>query len=340
MGLESIRFRLLLILAAATAVLIAGTIGFAVIEGYPLFDAFYMALITMTTVGYSEIHTLSLAGRIFNSFVMIFGVGVIFLAIGTMTEFVIAAQLGETFGRRRMKRMIEKLEQHYLLCGYGRVGRSAAAELSRSGVPFIVIDTDATRIEAATKRGYLTMQADASTDETLQEARIGSARGLIAALASDAQNLFLVLSAKALNPSLKVASRVDEEGSEAKLRRAGADATFRPYNITGFRLAQAILRPHVSEFLEFTTSTVDLGMNIGIEQVQVSRQSELASKSLKDMQLRRDLGVIVLAVRRANGAMEFNPSADTVVYGDDFLVVMGDLQHMNRLQELVKGSSS
>jgi voltage-gated potassium channel len=239
-----------------------------------------------------------------------------------------------------MKRMIDKLDQHYLLCGYGRVGRSAAAELSRSGVPFVVIDADAGKIESASKRGYLTMQADVSTDETLEEAHIGRARGLIAALATDAQNLFLVLSAKALNPRLKVASRVDEEGSEAKLRRAGADATFRPYNITGFRLAQAILRPHVSEFLEFTTSTVDLGLNIGIEQVQVSRQSELASKSLKDMQLRRDLGVIVLAVRRANGEMEFNPSADTVVNGDDFLVVMGDLKHMSQLQKLVAGTSS
>jgi len=340
MELSRIRDRLLLLLAAAVTVLVAGTVGFWAIEEYPPFDAFYMALITMTTVGYSEIHSLSFAGRVFNSFVMVFGVGVIFLAIGTMTQFVIAAQLGETFGRRRMKRMIDKLDQHYILCGCGRVGRSAALELQRSGVPFVVIDTDAARVEAATKRGFLVMQADASTDETLKEAHIERARGLIAALATDAQNLFLVLSAKALNPELKVASRVNEEESEPKLRRAGADATFRPYNITGFRLAQAILRPHVSEFLEFTTSTVDLGLNIGIEQVQVSPQSELASKSLKEMQLRRDLGVIVLAVRRASGEMEFNPSADTVVNAEDFLVVMGDLKHMSTLEELVRGAKS
>ncbi len=258
-----------------------------------------------------------------------------FFSIGAMTSFVIEMQLGEFFGKRRMRRMIDHLSDHYILCGYGRVGRGAATELKRSAVPFVVIDSDTKRVERANKGGHLAMVADATSDESLKEAGIHRGKGLIAALETDAQNLYLVLSAKALNPKLRVATRVNEDESEAKLRRAGADATFRPYNITGYRLAQAILRPYVFEFLDLTTSTVDFGQNIGIEQVRVSRSSELSSKSLKDMQLRRDLGVIVLAVRRADGAMEFNPLADTVVEGSDYLVVMGDLAHMSKLQEMV-----
>ena len=332
--MESFKTRALLIVSALAIVLAIGTAGFVLVEKWSVFDAFYMALISITTVGYKEVHDLSFAGQVFNVFFLLLGVSVMFLAIGTITQFVIAVQLGEFFGRRRTKRMIDKLHDHYLLCGYGRVGRAASDELARSGVPFVVIDTDSERIDLAAKRGMLTMQADAASDESLKEAGIQRARGLIAALATDAQNLFLVLSARALNRQLKVASRVDEEESEIKFRRAGADATFRPYNITGFRLAQAMLRPHVFEFLDMTTPTVDLGHNIGIEQVQVSEKCELAGKSLKDMQLRRDLNVIVLAVRRASGAMEFNPSADTVVNGNDHLIVMGDLQQMNRLERL------
>ena len=337
--MERFKTRALVILALLAVVLGIGTAGFMLVEGWTAFDAFYMALISITTVGYEEVHPLSQAGRVFNIFFLLLGVSVMFLAIGAVTQFVIAAQLGEFFGRRRMRRMIDKLHDHYLLCGYGRVGRAASDELGRSGVPFVVIDTDHDRIDLAVKRGLLTMQADAASDETLKEAGILRAKGLIAALPTDAQNLFLVLSAKALNRQLKVASRVDAEESEIKFRRAGADATFRPYNITGFRLAQAMLRPHVFEFLDVTTPTTDLGHNIGIEQVRVAENCELAGKSLKDMQLRRNLDVIVLAVRRVNGEMEFNPSADTVVRGNDHLIVMGDLQQMNRLEKLV-GSAS
>lgn len=333
--MAALKRRLIIIAAALAVTLTAGTLGFALIDHYPLFDAFYMSLITITTVGYAEVHPLSRAGRIFNSWLVLFGVGVMFYGIGVMTQTIIALQLSEFFGKRRIRRMIDKLRDHYIVCGFGRVGRSATDELQRSGKPFVVVETDPLRVELAIKRGMLAVVADVKSDETLREVGIGRARGLIAALATDADNLFLVLSARALNPGLKISSRVNEEESESKLRMAGADAVFRPYNITGYRLAQAILRPYVFEFLDITTSTVDLGMNIGLEQVHVVPGSELSAKSLKEMQIRRDLGVIVLAIRKADGKMQFNPTADAVVEGGDHLIVMGDVEHLRKLERLM-----
>ena len=185
------------------------------------------------------------------------------------------------------------------------------------------------------KHHLLAVVADATSDESLHEVGINQAKGLIAALGTDAENLFLILSAKTLNPRLKVATRVNEEESESKLRRAGADAVFRPYNTTGYRLAQAILRPYVAEFLELTTTTVDMGLRIGIEQVRVAEGSEYSGKSLRDLQFRRDLGVIVLAIRKAAGTMVFNPPADAVIDEGDHLVVMGQLDQLQSLEVMM-----
>ncbi len=335
-----LRRRLLLIALAIVLILTAGTLGFVMIEGYQWFDAFYMSLITITTVGYAEIQPLSRAGRIFNSALLLFGVATMVSVLGVMTQIIIELELGEVFGKRRVKRMIESLKDHYIVCGFGRVGRAAAAELRRSGVPFVIVDQNPDTVEAAIKHGMLAVVADAKSNETLRDIRISRAKGLIGALKSDADNLFLILSAKELNSNLVVASRVNEEESESKLRRAGADAIFRPYNITGYRLAQAILRPFVFEFLDLTSTTVDLGQNIGLEQIRVSPGSSLASKSLRDMQLRRDLDVIVLAIRRADGKMRFNPPANAVIEGGDYLIVMGNVQDLQRLEQRMKGSAS
>lgn len=332
-----LRRRLLLVALAIVLILTAGTVGFVAIEGYSWFDAFYMSLITITTVGYAEIQPLSRAGRIFNSVLLLFGVATMVSVLGVMTQTIIELELGEVFGKRRVKRMIENLKDHYIVCGFGRVGRAAAQELRRSGVPFVIVDQNPAIVEAAIKHGMLAVAADAKSNETLRDIGIAHAKGLIGALETDADNLFLILSAKELNSSLIVASRVNEEEAESKLRRAGADAIFRPYNITGYRLAQAILRPFVFEFLDLTSSTVDLGQNIGIEQILVPPDSNLASKSLMDLQLRRDLDIIVLAIRKADGKMHFNPPASAVIEGDDYLVVMGNVQDLQRLDQRMKG---
>lgn len=335
MEIDRLRRRLVTIAIAIATTLVIGTVGFVWIEDYTVFDALYMSLITITTVGYAEIQTLGRAGRIFNSFLLLFGVGVMFYAIGVMTQTIIELQLGEYFGKRRVRRMIEKLKDHYIVCGFGRVGESAAQELQRTSVPFVLVDGDSARVSRATKHGMLAVEADAKSDETLIEVGIQRARGLIASLGTDADNLFLILSAKSLNQNLKVSSRVNDETSENKLKMAGADAVFRPYNVTGFRLAQAILRPYVFEFLEFTSSTVSLGQDIALEQVHVPENSVFGRKTLKELPFRRDMNVIVLAIRRAGGGMQFNPDANAAVEEGDHLVVMGSVDHLDRLTKML-----
>jgi voltage-gated potassium channel len=325
--------RFLFLVSAVLVTLAIGTVGFVVVAGYPPFDAFYMTLTTMTTVGYQEIHPLGQAGRIFNSFLIVFGVTTIFIAIGAMTQTIIEQEFGEVFGKRRNKRMIDKLKDHYIVCGYGRVGRGAAAELQHAHVPLVVVDMNPERVEMAISAGMLAVAADSTRDETLRHLGIDRARGLVAALATDADNLFVLLSAKGLNRKIYVAVRAAEESAEEKMRRAGADAVFAPYSITGHRLAQALLRPHVVQFLDFTTH--DIGMDVSIEQVRVSESSEVVSKTIKEMQLSRDLGVIVMAIRKSDGKMLFNPPADTAVHGGDYLIVMGQLQKLRALESLV-----
>lgn len=331
--MQHIKVRLLRVLLAIAVVLALGTAGFATIADYPLFDAFYMTLMTMTTVGYAEIHPLGYAGRVFNSFVIFFGVSTMFLAVGATTQTIIELELSQYFVKRRVRRMIDKLDDHFIICGFGRVGRGAANELQRAGVPFIVIDNQDDKVERAMKSGMLAVLGDASRDENLRDLGISRAKGLIAALSSDADNLFLILSAKGLNPELIISARVSEEGSEQKFRRAGADSVFAPYDITGTRLAQAILRPHVATFLDFTT--MGMGLNVSIEQVRVSERSECISKSLGQIQLRRQVGVIVLAIRKAGGTMLFNPDADAEIAAGDFLIAMGDAAQLRRLEELL-----
>ncbi len=325
--------RLAIIAFAMALTLAGGTTGFVLIEHYPVFDAFYMTLTTVTTVGYGEIRTLSQAGRIFNSFLILFGVIIMLLAIGGMTQIVIALELNQYFGKRRIKNMIEKLSGHVIVCGFGRVGRGAADELRQAGVPFVVVDHDEERVESAMKAEMLAVLADASRDETLRDVGIDRARGLIATLSSDADNLFVILSAKTLNPRLHLSARIAEETSEHKLRRAGADFVFAPYNSTGHRMAQALLKPHVHQFLDFTTQ--NMGLDAGIEQVRVAERSTFVDQSLADMQMRRELGVIVLAIRKATGEMLFNPAADAKISGGDHLIVMGRPDGLRKLEQLL-----
>jgi voltage-gated potassium channel len=325
--------RFLFIVLAIAATLLIGTAGFTFIAGYTPFDAFYMTLTTMTTVGYAEIHPLSQAGRIFNCFLIIFGVSTLFIAVGAMTQTIVEIEVGNIMGKRRNKRMIEKLKDHYIICGYGRVGRGAAAELQHAGVPFVVVDSVPERVERAIADGLLAMEADATRDDTLRQSGIERARGLIAALATDADNLFVLLSAKQLNPRIYAAARAAEEGAEEKMRRAGADAVFAPYAITGHRLAQSLLRPHVVQFLDFTTK--DIGMEVTIEQVRVAPSSAVASRTIREMQIGRDVGVTVMAIRKRDGHMQFNPPADTAIEGGDYLIVMGRPENLQTLEGLL-----
>jgi voltage-gated potassium channel len=325
------RNRLIRIAIALLAILMGGTLGFIFIEHYSPFDAFYMTLITVSTVGYFEVHTLSFAGRIFNSFLILFGVTIMLLAVGGMTQAIIELELNQYFGKRRNKKMIDKLKDHYIVCGFGRVGRGAATELQRADRPFLIVDRNEDRVEWAIKSGMLAVLADATNDETLRDAGVLRAKGLIATLSSDADNLFVILSAKALKPSLLVSARVASEESDRKMRLAGADYVFAPYDMTGNRMAQVMLKPHVFQFIDFTTKGI--GLDVGIEQVRVPAASEFVSKSLGEMQIRKEMGVIVLAIRKSDGRMLFNPPAEAAIEGGDFLIVMGESANLQRLEQ-------
>src|SRR5277367_437854 len=317
------RLRNWLIVLGGGVVLIVtgGTLGFIWIEHYSPFDAFYMTLITITTVGYEELHPLSFYGRIFNSFLILFGVTMLLLAVGGMTQVIIELELTQYFGKRRTRKMIEKLQDHIIVCGFGRVGRGAARELQRAGVPFLIVDKSEDRVEWAIRDGMLGVLADATDDATLKHAGIMRAKGLIATLQSDADNLFVILSAKALRPTLQVFARIATEQGEKKMRLAGADHVFAPYDMTGNRMAQVMLKPHVFQFIDFTTES--MGLDVGIEQFSVPAQSQSASKTLLDARIREDAGVIVLAIRKNNGRMLFNPPPDAPIDAGDHLIVMG-----------------
>jgi voltage-gated potassium channel len=331
-----LKLRLVLISAMLLTTLCTGTIGFRLIEHYPIFDAFYMTLITITTVGYQEVHSLSHAGRIFNSVLILFGVSTVFFAVGVMTQTIIELELQDRYGKRRSRRMINALKDHYLICGFGRVGRNAAYELQRAKEQFLIVDRDPERAERAMKAGMLVLVADATRDESLRDAGIMRAQGLVAALPSDAENLFVILSAKTLNPGLNVVTRASEEEAEEKLRRAGASTVFAPYTMAGQRLAQALVRPHVVKFLDFATSQV--GPSIVMEQICVAAGAEFTLQTLSQLAAARELGIIILALRKVDGQMVFNPPLETKIGAGDYLIVLGDQQKLQHLELLLTGT--
>jgi voltage-gated potassium channel len=325
--------RAVLISALLGIVILAGTVGFVIIEGYSWFDAFYMTLTTITTIGYQELRPLSHSGRVFNSFLIIFGVSALFLAAGAMTQTIIELELQDRYGKRRKKRMIEKLENHFIVCGFGRVGRNASYEFQRTGAPFLILDRNEQRVAKATGAGMLAVVADATQDDALREAGVLRARGLIAALPSDAENLFIILSAKTLNPSLTIVTRASEEEAGEKLRRAGADTVFTPYSMAGRQLADALLRPHVVEFLDFTRTS--MGPKVTMEQLCVSPRGAFTSKTLGKILEPRRSEVIVLAIRRQTGETIFNPPPESEIAIGDFLIVMGERSSLQKLEQVL-----
>ncbi|HET9220544.1 MAG TPA: potassium channel family protein, partial [Terriglobia bacterium] len=221
--------RFLKILALMVGLLVFGTLSFHFVEGWTLFDGFYMTLMTLTTVGYGEVHPLSPSGRIVASALMMLGVMTVFISIGVLVDVIIKIELADRFGRKRRQQMIEKLNGHYIVCGAGRVGRSVIRELRRSGAAVLLIDSDVGRAQWGIQDGIPTLVADATKDETLQRARVAHAKGLVAAIASDAENVYVALSARVLNPNLIIAARATDEQAEEKLKRAGASTVFTPY---------------------------------------------------------------------------------------------------------------
>jgi voltage-gated potassium channel len=236
------------------------------------------------------------------------------------------------FERRRRDRMLKNITGHYIVCGAGRVGRAVIHELLRSHATVVLIDNDINRAKWATDKGVITMVGDATKDETLSQARVSTAKGLVAAISSDAENVYVTLSAKVLNPQLVIAARASDDQAEEKLRRAGATTVFTPYSFIGHRLAQSMLRPHVASFLDVASAFRQSDLDLEIEQLQIGASSFLVSKTLEELRLGNKYGVIVLAIQRPSGQMQFNP-ADLRIQAGDVLITMGERAKLKRLEQ-------
>ena len=329
-------FRNLRLIGAALLLLaLIGTAGFHFIEGWTWFDGLYMIVTTFTTIGYQEIHPLSHAGRIFNLALIVSGVSLVFLGIGSLTQALLEFELASFFGKRKMEREISRLSDHYIICGAGRVGRSAARELARRPAPFLIIEQSETK--AARFSGeWLIMIGDATQEQTLRDAHIERARGLVAATTTDATNLYIVLTARGLNPRLKIIARASEEDAEKHLLTAGADSVVSPYLFAGQRIVQSFLRPHVVSFLD--TATTHLGMDLEIGEISVPKHSSFVGKTIESSRIRQDRGVIILAIKREQG-MRFSPSPEDRIEPGDYLIAMGEPGQLRQLEQMAVARS-
>lgn len=326
------RLRLRLALISLSIVIAAGTIGFHLIEHWSWFDGFYMTLTTMTTIGYGEIHPLSHVGRIFNSFLIAGSVLAAGFTIGTLTQSLLEFEFTKAFGRRRMEREIAKLSCHYIVCGAGRVGRTVTRALKARGQNCVLIEKDPGRARWAEEEKIPVIVGNASSEDNLAKAHIDRAMGLVAAVSSDAENLYIVLTARGMKSDLKIIARASEEEATSKLMRAGASQVLSPYFFIGNRIAQLLLRPNVLDFIDTAIGTERLDIEIG--EVRVNPGSELSGKSFADSAIREQAGVIVLAVKDAAGSMTFNPAPTAQIRPGDCLIVIGGDAQLRKLEAL------
>jgi len=307
-----------------------GTAGYVVLEGWGIFDAFYMTITTVTTVGYAEIHPLSRVGRVFNSGVIIFGVATVLYTFSFLMAQLVEGDLQARWARHRRERMLDDLTHHFIICGFGRIGQIVAREFMRQDVQLVVIERDPERMQTAIDSGYLAVEADASSEDVLKRVGIARARGLIAAVSTDADNVFAILTARLLRRDLFIIARAETEEAKAKLVRAGADRVLSPYQIGGLQLAQTALRPAVVDFVQLATGSDNLDLNM--EQVQIGTDTALAGRTIVQANLRQRFGVVVVGIQRASGAMEFNPPPETAMQVGDYLVVLGQAKNLRELE--------
>ena len=323
----------LIIVALLIFTITSGTVGFRVIEGWGFMDALYMTIITIASVGYQEIHPLGDAGRIFNMVLIFFGLGTMTYVAASVVQFMVEGRIRAIMGRRRLDRRIDRLNQHYIICGYGRIGRILCQTLRQKPVELVVIENSPELTPALEQDRVLYVQGDATSEDVLRRAGIERARGLVAVLANDTENVFLVLTARQLAPHLMIIARASREGSKNKLRAAGANIVESPYEMGAFRLAQRIMRPTVTSFLEFAFSQTR--KDIQLEELAVSEASALAHVSLKDSGIRQKFNLIIIAIKKADGTMLFNPSFESVLMPTDTVIALGEVENLDKLERVL-----
>ncbi|MCK4488247.1 MAG: potassium channel protein [Desulfobacterales bacterium] len=313
--------------------LVGGTIGYMVIEGWSFTDAVYMTIITLSTVGYGEVQRLSPTGRIFTIIVIILGVGFVFYLAGSIIQFMVEGRIREILGRRKLEKKIRGQKGHYIICGYGRVGSSICEALGSKPIGIVVIERDPAMVAKLNERNILHVAGEATDEENLIKANVQHARGLIAALKTESDNVYVTLSARQLNPDLFIMARAGEERSEKKLLAAGANKVVCPYRMGAHRMAQTILRPTVTDFLDLTL--MDTTRDIQMEEMPVHPSSRLIDVALQDSGIRKELDLIIVAVKKAPGDMLFNPSSQTRLEAGDTVIAIGEKQNLERLETLL-----
>jgi voltage-gated potassium channel len=320
---------------AFLAVVVLGVGGYRVIEGYSWLDACYMTVITLTTVGYREVQPLSVRGQIFTMLLLVGGVGIVFYTAVAMVEKAVAGEFQQFFGRRRMQKRIDALTDHYLVCGFGRIGEVVCRELATKPVSFVVLEQQEERIREAEAAQYIVVQGDATDEKDLVAAGIMKAKGLFATLPSDADNVFVILTGRELNPSLFIVARAEADRTTRRLLHAGANKVISPYAMGGHRMAQAALRPAVVDIIDLATHSQSLVLQM--EEIGVPASSPCKGLPLRDSGLYGQPGVIVVAIKRASGKMLVNPAPTETVEVGDSLIALAEAPQLKDLERRVRG---
>ena len=309
-----------------------GCVGYMVIEGWPFFDSLYMTIITLATVGYSEVHQVSLPGRVFTVFLILLGVGYFMYVAGNIIQFLVESRIRLVLGRRKLDSQINKLKDHFIICGYGRIGRVLARFLIEKYLDVVVIERNERRVAAMDQDGILYLVGEATDEKVLEKAGIFRARGLVTAVATDADNVFLVLIAKQLNQKLFVVARASQNSTKKTLMAAGADKVISPYDLGARRMAHAILRPTVIKFLE--NAFADEQVDIQVEEIRVGPSSELHGLTMMESGIRQKFDLMIIVIRKADDTMHYNPRADTIIETGDIMVVVGKAVHINQFERI------
>jgi len=330
---DSVSRELLILLTLIVILLSFGTTGYILIEGWSGLDAFYMTVITLAGVGFQEVHPLSNYGRMFTIVIILLGFGVVAVFFSTITHLVVQRQLNWVFKGKQVKDIINKLEGHTIVCGFGRIARVAAKELSIHNVDLVIIENDSDRVDAARALGYLVVEGDATDDETLIEAGIRQAARVISLLPKGSDNLYVVLTSRELNDSLFIVTRAEDDKFEKRLEKAGANRLFSPYRLGGQRIAEGIIRPYVTNFLDLAAASDNAALSL--EELRIPDDSVLVGRTLRGVDFRKQCNVIVAAVIPHEGEMMFNPHADTVIEGGATFIVLGERSELTKLENLI-----
>ncbi len=310
-----------------------GTFGYVLVEGMALFEAFYMTLITISTVGFSEVKPLSPMGRMITIVIIVWGISLLTYTLGQVAKIFVEGELRIILGRRKLEKQIAALKDHYIICGYGRIGAIIAYELRVEKIPLVVIEQDPSRIEELEAEDILYLGMDATSDEALISGGLQSARGLVTAVSSDADNVFIALSAKELRPDIFILARASGVSSESKLLRAGATRVVCPYQMGAKRMAEILQKPTVIDFLDQTMMNSELGL--ALEEAVITENSLLTEKTVMTSKLRQDFGVIIVAIKKLSGDMIFNPSPDKQFDAGDVIVVIGEKEKLYRMTKAI-----